>query len=48
MFQTVELGRKTPRNEYNEIVPTLREELLQVQRELRNANFPVILDWPAC
>jgi polyphosphate:AMP phosphotransferase len=43
MFQTVELGRKVSRSEYNDIEPVLREELLQVQQELRAANFPVIL-----
>ena len=43
MFETAELGRKVPKDDYKKQVPLLREELLVVQQDLRKADFPVIL-----
>ena len=43
MFETAELGRKLDKSEYKEIVPELRTELLAVQRELSDADFPVLI-----
>ncbi len=43
MFEAAELGRTIPKEEYKSRVPMLRTELLEVQRELTNACFPVIV-----
>lgn len=43
MFRTAELQRKLPKEDYHQQVPQLREELLMMQMELRNADFPVIV-----
>ena len=43
MFATVELGRKMGKEEYAATVPTLREELLDIQQQLRKADFPVLV-----
>jgi AMP-polyphosphate phosphotransferase len=43
MFRTAELGRSVPKEEYEEQVPLLRAELLEVQRQLCDLPFPVIL-----
>jgi len=43
MFRTAELQHKLPKEEYHQQVPQLREELLLMQMELRNAPFPVIV-----
>lgn len=43
MFETAELGRKISKDEYREREPELRMQLLEVQEELKNANFPVII-----
>lgn len=44
MFKTAELGRKVPKAEFRELAPILRQELLEVQQELRLSNrFPVII-----
>ena len=43
MFRTAELQRKLPKEEYHQQVPSLREELLMMQMELRQADFPVIV-----
>ena len=43
MFRTAELQRKLPKEDYHQQVPRLREELLMMQMELRNADFPVIV-----
>ncbi|MGD2137099.1 MAG: polyphosphate:AMP phosphotransferase [Gammaproteobacteria bacterium] len=44
MFRTAELGQKISKSEYNEREPVLRQELLDVQRRLREAGrFPVII-----
>jgi AMP-polyphosphate phosphotransferase len=44
MFQTAELGRAVPKEEYHEQVAVLRAELLEIQQRLRlNKAFPVII-----
>lgn len=43
MFETAELGQKISKKEFDSAVPALREELLQLQQELRKADFPVIV-----
>jgi polyphosphate:AMP phosphotransferase len=44
MFRTAELGQKVSKSEYNEREPLLRQELLDVQRQLReDGSFPVII-----
>jgi len=43
MFETVELGKKVGKSEYNERLEAVRPELLRVQRELENTNCPVIV-----
>ena len=43
MFRTAELHRKLPKAEFHQQVPPLREDLLMMQLELRNADFPVIV-----
>ncbi|CAK0773289.1 Polyphosphate:AMP phosphotransferase [Gammaproteobacteria bacterium] len=43
MFEAAELGRTLSAQDYREEVPLLREQLLQLQDELRDANFSVII-----
>ncbi|HNU07113.1 MAG TPA: polyphosphate:AMP phosphotransferase [Pyrinomonadaceae bacterium] len=43
MFETAELGRKIGKDEYREREPELRMQLLEVQEDLKNAKFPVII-----
>ena len=43
MFEAAELGRSIPKEEYKARVPVLRTELLEVQRRLTTARFPVIV-----
>ena len=43
MFEAAELGRTIPKDEYKARIPALRTELLEAQRELTNARFPVIV-----
>ncbi|AHE97014.1 polyphosphate:AMP phosphotransferase [Thioalkalivibrio paradoxus] len=43
MFEAAELGRTLDRNVYKEIVPSLRTGLLNLQQDLRECDFPVIL-----
>lgn len=44
MFRTAELGRKIDKQEYKQREPILREELVQVQQQLRQrGRFPVII-----
>jgi AMP-polyphosphate phosphotransferase len=43
MFEAAELGRSIPRDEFKAQVPALRTELLEIQRQLTNAPFPVIV-----
>lgn len=43
MFETAELGRKISRQEFKAQVPQLRTELLELQQQLRTADFSVIV-----
>ncbi len=43
MFETAELGRSISKSAFNEQVTELRTELLEVQQELRKADFPAIV-----
>ena len=43
MFEAAELGRSIPKETFKARVPGLRTELLEVQRQLTAANFPVIV-----
>jgi polyphosphate:AMP phosphotransferase len=43
MFETAELGRSVPKDEYRDRVPALRERILEAQAVLREARFPVIV-----
>ena len=43
MFEIAELGRKIEKDEYKKVVPELRTELLAAQRELKDADFPVLI-----
>jgi polyphosphate:AMP phosphotransferase len=43
MFEAAELGRKVSKEEYERQAPGLRAELLDVQGDLRQARFPVIV-----
>ena len=43
MFESAELGPKIEKEEYGRLAARLRESLLEVQQELRRADFPVIL-----
>src|SRR5688500_5124907 len=43
MFEAAELGRTIPKDEYKSRIPTLRTELLETQRQLTSAKFPVIV-----
>lgn len=44
VFETAELGIRIPKKEYREREPLLREELLDLQQQLREFNdFPVII-----
>jgi AMP-polyphosphate phosphotransferase len=43
MFEAAEVGRTLSKTQFKVQVPALREELLQVQRELLKARFPVII-----
>jgi AMP-polyphosphate phosphotransferase len=43
MFETAELGRKIDKESYRARAPELRTELLQLQRKLEEADFPVIV-----
>ncbi len=43
MFRTAELQRKLPKEDFHQQVPRLREDLLMMQMELREADFPVIV-----
>lgn len=43
MFEVAELGHKLTKKEYEERIPELRTELLTVQEELKNADFPVVV-----
>ncbi len=43
MFRTAELGRTLSKEEFHETAPMLRAELLEIQQQLRDAPFPVII-----
>ena len=43
MFETAELGRKLDKDEYEAAVPGLRTDLLRVQKQLNDADFPVVI-----
>lgn len=43
MFEVAELGHKLDKSEYEQHVPELRTQLLQVQETLKGADFPVII-----
>ncbi|GGF61331.1 polyphosphate--AMP phosphotransferase [Terasakiella brassicae] len=43
MFETAELGRSIPKKEFEEQVESLRTELLAIQQDLRQYDFPVII-----
>ncbi len=43
MFEIVETGSKVRKSEYQQQLPEIRTQLLQVQAELRAANVPVII-----
>ena len=43
MFETAELKQTIGKKDYNEEVPRLRTELLEIQQELRKAEIPVIV-----
>src|SRR4029450_4604574 len=43
MFEAAELGRSIPKDKFKAQIPALRIELLEVQRQLTEAKFPVIV-----
>ena len=43
MFETAELGRRVSKEEYRQVEPTLRTELIMLQQQLRQADFPVLV-----
>ncbi len=43
MFEAAELGCKVSREEFDAMAPALRSELLDLQQQLRGADFPVIV-----
>jgi polyphosphate:AMP phosphotransferase len=43
MFEAAELGQTIPKDQFKARIPALRSELLDVQRELTTAKFPVIV-----
>jgi polyphosphate:AMP phosphotransferase len=43
MFEAAELGRTVPKATFKAQVPVLRTELLEIQRQLTAAHFPVIV-----
>ncbi len=43
MFEVAELGHTIPKKEYEERLPQLRTELLEVQQALLEADFPVLI-----
>jgi AMP-polyphosphate phosphotransferase len=45
MFQTAELGQKVSHEDFNRVAQDLRTELLDLQQDLRTADFPVILSF---
>ncbi len=43
MFRIAELGRKVSKDEFEALAPDLRVDLVQVQQDLRQTDFPVIV-----
>ena len=43
MFETVELGQKISKEEFNSVVPELRTRLLNLQYEIKDKSIPVII-----
>ncbi|MBD2189424.1 polyphosphate:AMP phosphotransferase [Pseudanabaena mucicola] len=43
MFESAEIGHKISKSEYEAQESTLRIQLLEIQEELKNASFPVII-----
>jgi polyphosphate:AMP phosphotransferase len=43
MFEAAELGRAIPKEVFKAQIPTFRTELLEIQRQLTDARFPVIV-----
>lgn len=43
MFEAAELGNQVDKTVFNQQVPVLRTQLLEVQQKIRRANFPVII-----
>jgi AMP-polyphosphate phosphotransferase len=43
MFEAAELGRQVPKEDYAKQVPPLRADLLEAQRQLRQAQVPLIV-----
>ncbi len=43
MLEIAEVGAKVSRREYEEALPALRVDLLQAQRAVREADFPVVI-----
>ncbi|WP_096703204.1 polyphosphate:AMP phosphotransferase [Magnetospirillum sp. 15-1] len=43
MFEAAELGRKISREDFDAMAPGLRTDLLDLQQQLREADFPVIV-----
>ena len=48
MFEAAELGRAIAKEEYKARVPALRIELLEAQRQLTDARFPVVVVFAGC
>jgi polyphosphate:AMP phosphotransferase len=43
MFETAEIGRTTSKAEFDRLEPEIRTQLLEVQEELKAADFPVLI-----
>jgi len=43
VFRTAEVGRRVSKADYEAALPALRVELIELQQQLRNADFPVIV-----
>ena len=43
MFEAAELGRKISKQDFDKEAPLLHTQLLEIQRELRNSDIPVIV-----
>jgi polyphosphate:AMP phosphotransferase len=43
MFEAVELGRRIPKQDYEQQLPALRTKLIEAQQAVRQAGFPVLI-----